>query len=183
VTEKQSALAAAGLALLRPGQPVTVEELAKRAERTPGELEALGDRVAMDAEGRIIGLCGLSLEPSPHRLTLAGVGLYTWCAYDAVGIPAAMGLDATVETSCPLCGVAIALDITAGWPRMEAALVAWRPTTAPGSAVRQEFCPSANLFCSRSHFDAWYEGAGHPEGRIANLEDLAQEGASNRAWG
>jgi hypothetical protein len=74
------------MALLRRGQPVTLEELAKRVDRTPeevaDELKALGDRVAMDAEGRIIGLCGLSLEPSAHRLTLAGVGLYTWCAYD-----------------------------------------------------------------------------------------------------
>lgn len=32
-----------------------------------------------------------------HRLILDGQGLYTWCAIDAVGIPAALSLDAQVR--------------------------------------------------------------------------------------
>src|SRR5437667_11720398 len=48
-------------------------------------------RVELDSSGRVVGAHGLTRSPSPHSLTMGGTGLHTWCALDAIGIPAAAG--------------------------------------------------------------------------------------------
>lgn len=63
---------------------------------------------------RIVGVRGLTLVESGHRLTLGGRRLYAWCAVDAVGIPAALGGEARVESRCHHCGVALAITLRDG---------------------------------------------------------------------
>ena len=67
--------------------------------------------VERDTAGRVVGIAGLTLEPTKHRLVLDGQGLYTWCAIDAVGIPAALSLDAQVTTSCAHRGATLSVRI------------------------------------------------------------------------
>ena len=44
-----------------------------------------------DETGLVTGSAGLSLSHGPHSLTMDGATFRTWCAYDALGIPAALG--------------------------------------------------------------------------------------------
>ncbi len=81
--------------------------------RTLESLVAKG-LVVLAPTGEVVGSGGLSLVPTPHRLHIQGQQLYTWCAEDAVGIPAALGADAEVASACAFCGEPIAIEIQAG---------------------------------------------------------------------
>jgi len=65
-------------------------------------------------DGRITGSRGLSLTETPHRLVLAGRPRYAFCAVDAVGIPVALGVEATVDSRCHHCRRPLHLEIRDG---------------------------------------------------------------------
>jgi hypothetical protein len=72
-------------------------------------------RLTLDETGTAIaGAAGLSLLPSRHTLILNGHKLWTWCAFDAVGIPAGLGADARVESTCSVCDRPVAVEIVRG---------------------------------------------------------------------
>jgi hypothetical protein len=52
-----------------------------------------------------------SAVPTAFRVRAAGRWWYGNCAWDAVGICAALHADGRIETSCPDCGEAIALEL------------------------------------------------------------------------
>jgi alkylmercury lyase len=64
--------------------------------------------------GRVVGSWGLSSVPTDHRLRIRGRELYTWCAEDAVGIPAGLGEDASIASHCHLCGAPVSVKMVAG---------------------------------------------------------------------
>jgi hypothetical protein len=52
-----------------------------------------------------------SAVPTAYRVRAAGRWWYRNCAWDAVGICAALRVDGRIETSCPDCREAIALEV------------------------------------------------------------------------
>jgi hypothetical protein len=52
-----------------------------------------------------------SAVPTAHRVRAAGRWWYGNCAWDALGICAALHADGRIETSCPDCGETIALEV------------------------------------------------------------------------
>jgi hypothetical protein len=64
--------------------------------------------------GRIVGSWGLSLVPTDHRLRIRERELFTWCAMDAVGIPAGLREDASISSACHQCGSAVFVEMAAG---------------------------------------------------------------------
>jgi alkylmercury lyase len=104
---------------------------------------------------------------------------YTWCAYDAVGIPAAIGWDASLCTHCPGCDGEIRLYLPAGQPPVDSPVVGWWPERSACTNVVQQFCPLANLFCSRDHLDAWHARSGQPAGAVLGLPALGRLGRQN----
>lgn len=87
------------LRLLAHGEPVTIPELAAASNRTNDEV-AHAVRELRDTEygqhGRIVGY-GITLNPTPHRFTVNGRQLYTWCALDTLIFPVILGQTAHVE--------------------------------------------------------------------------------------
>ena len=121
--------------------------------------------------------CGTPPRPatsSPHRLLLDGRGLHTWCAFDTLGIPAALDVDAVARSACPTCGAEIVLGLPAGRPPA-GPVVGWWPE-APSGPVNEAFCPTASLFCNHEHLDTWR--AAHPlePGVVLSLPELAERG-------
>ena len=57
-----------------------------------------------------------SAVPTAYRVRAAGRWWYGNCAWDALGICAALRVDGRIETSCPDCGEAIAFDVRAQRP-------------------------------------------------------------------
>ncbi|MGH7316802.1 MAG: organomercurial lyase [Candidatus Rokuibacteriota bacterium] len=166
---------------LRRGLPVPVEELLATAPPSAEEARATLTLMARRgmAEVRddvLVAIDGLSVVPTRHRLRSQGVELFTWCAADAVGIPAALGEDAEVLTSCPSCGALLHITVVNGKPRSDLAAVLWLPLQEC-SHVMTEFCPDVNLFCDEAHLQGWLqeEGAG-VRGSVLSIEETAALG-------
>ena len=179
-SEVAAALATAGFVALWHGRSLTPEEL------LPGNVDKAVDgaallvaqgRAEMDEAGRVVGIHGLTLRITRHRFDVAGRHRNTWCAFDAVGIPAALGLDAVAVTDCPTCGARVTVEIGAGVPGGGDAVL-WLPRP-PAANLLAEFCSSADLFCNVDHLHDRID-AGRVPGRVCDLEAAAALGRT--AW-
>lgn len=170
--------------LVRDGRPVAVERL---EAAHPGELprpalnEAVDRLVAdghldRDPSGAVVGAGGLTLGDAPHRLLLRGRDYRTWCAYDAIGIPAALGEEGAISTRCGVCGLAIAIRVPIE-PGVERPERLW--LAAGGTDLRAEFCTPTVLLCSPDHAEVWAARQGG-RGRIIDLGLATRLGAG--AW-
>ena len=128
---------------LLAGRPVTASELASESGRPVAEVRnrlaelAARGLVELDDQGRLVGCMGLSLRPTGHRLQLGGRELYTWCAVDAVGIPAALEADAWIDSRCAECGRPLGIDVVHGVPSAVSgqAVRLWVADIVPGRAM------------------------------------------------
>lgn len=124
----------------------------------------------------MLGSAGLTLAEGPHGLEIDGHAFRTWCAFDALGIPAALAVDARIETGCAVCGRPISVELRAGRPSGEAVARLW--LSAGGADTRADFCTPTILLCSDEHAQVWAERqAGH--GRALPLDEATEEGARN----
>jgi hypothetical protein len=82
-------------------------------ERVIRRLVADG-RMTVDDAGRVTGAGGLSLVASRHEMHIAGRRFWGWCALDAVGIPATLGVDAEVLSRCTDTGETVRIEIREG---------------------------------------------------------------------
>jgi len=55
-----------------------------------------------------------SATPTPFRVTTAKGQWFANCAWDSLGIPAALGADARIDTTCADCGEMAELEIIGG---------------------------------------------------------------------
>lgn len=175
----------AGFALLlRDRRPVEVAELATAIGIDAG---AAGHVVAtlaqagwldLDDSGRVVGSAGLSLATGPHHLSLGAAPFRTWCAYDALGIAAALAADAQVETTCGQCGEAISLAFRDGIPERPGPERLW--LAEGGADLRGSFCTPTVLLCGEEHGAVWAEAQGG-RGRLLDLAEGARQGAADWA--
>jgi hypothetical protein len=92
------------------GQPPKADELSLRRLHDAHAL------VLNPATAEIRMLNPFSLVPTAYRVHAGGRWWYANCAWDALGICAALRLDGRVESSCPDCGEPIGLEISAEQP-------------------------------------------------------------------
>jgi alkylmercury lyase len=170
--------------LLRHRRPV---ELTEVAEVTGLGAEAAGKAVTklagagwldLDDSGRVAGAAGLSLATGPHGLTLGDTPFRTWCAYDALGIAAALKADARVETTCGQCQTPISLAIRGGTPERSGPERLW--LADGGEDLRASFCAPTVLLCGDEHAAAWAERQ-DKRGRSLDLIAGARQGAADWA--
>ena len=181
----ETAVRRAGFAALLDGRPSTIPELAAGAGVSDDPAVALAvaalvqaGRATTNPAGRVDGIAGLTARPTPHAIERpGGPRLQTWCGFDAVAIPAALGWTATAVTMCGACRADLRVTLTDGEPSGNA--WGWLP---PGDCehVLRDFCSAADLFCDRAHLDAWRTAAGHPPGEPHPVADLADLGRT--AW-
>ena len=169
--------------LLR-GVPVTLTQVANkhglRRDRVRAVLDQLVAAGAAEVGGdeAIVGAHGVTARTTRHAIVLEERVLHTWCALDAVGIPVALGLDATATTTCPTCGARLTVPVRAGRAR-SLPLVLWFPT-GPCPHLTRDFCAAANLFCHAAHVEHWKHRAGNPPGRVMSLPEV--EDIGGRSW-
>lgn len=172
---------------IRGGWAPDATELARATGLDPstvrdvvGSLVRKGQAV-VDRDARVVGSAGLSLVPARHRLRLGRDEFHTWCAIDAVGIPAALGADAVARTACPACGQAIEVEFREGRASDNEQLRAWLPPQDCCTSVIDELCPDMNLFCSEEHLEEWRHRQGDPPGAVLTLEET--EDLGRKWWG
>ena len=170
--------------LLTERRPIAAEEIAARTGAPTPALPTVLDQLAAagwidrDADGRVTGSAGLSLTTGPHRIAIDGTHFRTWCAYDSIGIAAALGADAAIQTECGVCGRVIALDTEAGRPPSDRPERLW--LASGGTDLRGDFCDPTVLLCSPEHAVIWAERQGG-RGRAVDLAEAARLGAEGWA--
>jgi len=170
--------------LAASGQLVTRQPVAAAMHASPEEIGALlqPPAVELDAQGHLIGL-DLSLSPTPHQLHLGKQRFYTWCALDALAIPAILGRERTVVSHCPATGKEIHLQVS---PER---LLDLEPSSTVVSAVipedeasaRAAACDPRDTICNHGHFFASHEAASrwpslHPGAVLLEAEEAAELG-------
>ena len=100
------------------GRPPTAEEIARNSDLTVDDafetLKVLGatKRVVLDQHTGEVWMCGpFSAVPTRFRVHGEGVSWYANCAWDMLGIPASLGIDARVETSCACCDEPVTIQV------------------------------------------------------------------------
>ncbi len=156
-------------AAIRSGRRVGPAEIARHADLQPdlvaAELRQLAEsgEANLDEAGQVVAVAGLSLVPARHELELAGQPLHTWCAWDAIGIPAALELDARLRTHCHWCQSHIVVELSKGRIVGEPSALLWFPTRPVDGNWRGNpqvvWCPQANLFCDREQLKRWQAAA------------------------
>jgi alkylmercury lyase len=170
--------------LLRDRRLIETSELAAARGLHP---DAIRDAVVtlaragwldLDDAGRVARAAGLSLAAGPHRLTIDETPFRTWCAYDSLGIAAALGSDARVETTCAVCQAPIHLRFQGGVPERYGPERLW--LADGGSDLRGSFCTPTVLLCGDDHAVAWAQAQGG-HGRLLDLTEAARFGAMDWA--
>jgi alkylmercury lyase len=145
------------------------------------ELEAWG-LLQTDKGGAVAGAAGLSLSPTRHRLTVNNRELYAWCAEDAIGIPAALGWNAKISSSCGQCGSPITVYMARGEicePDWTATVRLWLSEIADGPVCTQT-CPRILFFCCQEHGERWVNEHRQIPGRLIRLNEAVEIG--QRIW-
>jgi hypothetical protein len=165
-----------GFVALWRGQRVMVSDLCDDAMVVDDQVRA--GRLEVDEAGVLVGVHGLTARRTRHRIERAGARVHTWCALDAIGIPAALGIDATALTSCPTCGAELTVVLHGGEPvDTPAAWRLWLPENRCDHLV-QDFCNHANLVCSDDHLTATATNA---PGRALTVTDVIAIGRATWA--
>jgi hypothetical protein len=100
------------------GRAPTAVEVAGAAGRAPSEIEAAW-RELHQAHALVLNPGTMDIRmanpfsavPTAHRVHSSGRWWYGNCAWDAIGICAALHADGRIESSCPDCGEAFAVEI------------------------------------------------------------------------
>lgn len=181
-----ASLARAAFNAIVDGRALSRAELIQATGATPEAFDRLvGRALIVDKSDRVVAAHGLSLVATrQHRLTMRGHQFWTWCAIDAVGIPAGLEEDAVVETTCVQCGSEVRLEL-----RGHAILATSYPDARIWEAARLEgrgeagppHCALMNLFCSSDHLRAWRDANPKEQGSERNLNEVAAIGRAE--WG
>ena len=181
VAPEVAALRSVGFRLLfQHGQPVDQGEWAEAAgvdQDTLAEVlegATASGRVELDADGRLLGIAGLTIEPTRHRLEIDGTRRWTWCALDAVGILGALQADGTVYSAAPGTGEEIEISFRNGIPDGDATLFILGGHD--GVNVVESWCPLVNFFTSRRAAEEWV-AAQQLDGDIVSVDRVAEEAA------
>lgn len=106
---------------VRDGMAPTVSGTARALDVThdivEGSLRRLHDAHALVLHAgatEIRMLNPFSAVETPHRVEADGRSWFANCAWDALGVPAALHADARIESSCPDCGESLELEVREG---------------------------------------------------------------------
>ena len=107
--------------VMKTGLPPTIAETASALSTTPDAVEASFQRLAdghtlvlQRGIGEILMANPFSAVPTPFLVRAGDGSWYGNCIWDAMGIPAMLKRDATIEASCGCCGTAMHLTVVNG---------------------------------------------------------------------
>lgn len=130
-------------------------------------LQFLGEVAERDAGDNIVGIMGLSLNKTSHRLHVGGTRLSAWCAMDTLFLPALLGQTTTVVSKSPISGKAI--RVVVGPRRVEQVnpadtvvsmviVEAEKADVSSVEAIWATFCHHIHFFASRQEAEQWAGG-------------------------
>ncbi len=181
------------LRVLAEGHPISPEQRDQitGGQRLPREgairfLEQVSER---DAAGNIVGIMGLTLNQTSHRLQVDGTWMSAWCAQDTLFLPVLLTRTAIIESTSPLSGEKIRLTVSpdrvdeVSPPGAVVTTVLINPDKLNLSSVEAiwtTFCHHIFFFTSREEAERW--AAGKTNIAVLSMDEayaLGQEFASS----
>ena len=171
--------------LLRTSQPASPVELADDLEYTEPAVRTAIDGLSrqgwlrLDAHGRVTGSAGLSIHPDRHQIDLDGHRFWTWCAYDILGIFAALRTSGHARSTSPDNGEPVQIRFRDGHPE-PAPLVLFLPDddyAACCTSMYDQWCPNSNLFHTADAATTWATTHG-VTGTVLTLPEASEFGAA-----
>ena len=153
---------------LAKGRPVSGEQIDEMIADLGVDQDEAGEFLRgvteRDSSDSIVGIFGLSLNDHPHRFTVNGASLTTWCAEDALFLPPMLKQTATVESYSPVSKEKVRL--TLGPDGVEevspagavVSIVTLDPSKVDVSSVEAiygNFCEQIHFFASREEAERW----------------------------
>ena len=106
---------------MKEGLPPTIAETASALSTPPDNVSASFQRLAdghilvlQRGSGEVLMANPFSAVPTPFLVRAGDGSWYGNCIWDAMGIPAMLERDATIEASCGCCGTAMHLAVVGG---------------------------------------------------------------------
>jgi alkylmercury lyase len=168
-----------------PVSPERVEQIASALDiEQQTAREVLDKMCERDGDGNVVGIAGLSQNQHPHRFTVNGIQLATWCAWDSLFLPVMLQQTAEVSSSCPTTRETIRLTITPeGVTSYQPAsavisIVIPQPTTSGLESVEEiwtTFCHHVHFFASPQAVQEWVAARGQ-EIAILTIEEAFELG-------
>ena len=168
-----------------PVSPERVEQIASALDLPQQTVrEVLHKMCERDRDGNVVGIAGLSQNQHPHRFTVNGIRLATWCAWDALFLPVMLQQTALVSSPCPTTGETIRLTITPEGvtsyqpARTAISIVIPQPTTSGLESVEEiwmTFCHHVYFFASPQVAQEWVAARGQ-EIAILTIEEAFELG-------
>jgi alkylmercury lyase len=156
---------------LAHGRPLTAEQVDRFIADLGIAPDAAGqflrDVTERDAQDRIVGAMGLSLQDHPHRLSVDGVALSAWCAEDTLFLPAILQQTVSVESPSPVDGRPIRLRVSpervkevspAGAVVSLVLVDPSREHMTSVEAIWSAFCNHIHFFATRDEAEGWATG-------------------------
>jgi alkylmercury lyase len=134
-----------------------------------------------NASGEVFGIMGLSLNDTPHRFYVNGARMFTWCAGDALFVPAVLGQTASVESKSPVSGERLRLKVSPQGVEevhpvgaVVSIVIVDPDQTNMGSveAIWGTFCHHIFFFAAREEAKWW--AAGRDDIEILSVEETYQ---------
>lgn len=107
--------------VMREGLPPPISEISSALSRSLDEIRASFQRLAdghilvlQKGSGEILMANPFSAVPTPFLVKAEDRSYYGNCIWDAMGIPAMLKRDATIEASCGCCSTAMRVKIRKG---------------------------------------------------------------------
>ncbi len=181
---------------LAKGRPVSGEQIDEMIADLGVDQDEAGEFLRgvteRDSSDSIVGIFGLSLNDHPHRFTVNGASLTTWCAEDALFLPPMLDQTATVESYSPVSKEKVRLTLgpdgveevsPAGAVVSIVTLDPSKVDTSSMEAIYGNVCEQIHFFASREEAEGWAAGRenidiisveeGYELGKLAFSELLA----------
>jgi alkylmercury lyase len=162
------------------GKPLTMAALGASLQMSQDELEqrlAHTPDTEFDQQGNIVGW-GVTMIATRHRFQIRQQSLFTWCAFDTVLFPPALGETVQVHSTCPVTGQPITFVAThegmvKGLTPLSAVMSLIIPSER-SECVRATFCEQSLLFWSEQAASPFL--ADHPGAILLSVEEAALVG-------
>lgn len=172
--------------LLGTAAPVPVSAIRAAGPAPECDIEAelitvaAAGRARLNERGDVTGAFGLSLDPTPHTMSIGDHVWHTWCAIDALGILGALEARGAISSLSPHSGKPIEIEVEAGHPcGGDLSSVVFLPGYRQGSSVVDQWCPSVNFFETADAAREWAAARGLA-GECLALEHATELAAA--AW-
>ena len=159
--------------LAETGEPVSMVQVAAAGGWPVEDVQAeFGRQPGVDwaDDGRVAGF-GLTLQPTPHAFTFEDRTVYGFCATDVVNFPVILGQAGVVESTCPVTGqcirIELGIDGVLDVDPPEAVVSKVHLTEAVGNV--RDLCDLGHFFSSSKAAAGW--SAAHPDGEVVPVAE------------